>query len=80
MYYRLMQHFLAAMVGKTTDQQLTALKEGDDPLTTSYAPLYSTGTEAQDSDAQQGLEKTPVSDISSSIPRSVEKGESIKPS
>ena len=77
MYYRLLQHFLAAVVGKKTDQHLTALKGGDDPLTTSYPPLHSTGTEAQDSDAQQGLEETPVSDSSSSIPLSVENGESI---
>ena len=63
------------MVGKKTNQQLTVLKGEDDPLTTSYPPLHSTGTEAQDSDAQQGLEETPVSDSSSSVPP--DSGESI---
>ena len=66
----LMQHYLAAVVLETTNQQLTALKEGDDPLAT-------TGTEADDSDIQQGLEETRVSDSGSSIPLSVDNGESI---
>ena len=73
----LMQHYLAAVVLETTNQQLTALKEGDDPLTTSHPLLPSTGTEAEDSDTQQGLEETRVSDGSSSIPLSVDNGESI---
>ena len=77
MCYLLMQHLFAAVVLETTDQQLTAMKEGGDPLTTSHPPLPSAGAEAQDSDAQQGLEETPVSYSSSSIPQSVRNGESI---
>ena len=71
--YLLMLHLLAAVVLETTDQQLTAMNEGGNTLTTSHPPPLSTGMEAQDSDAQQGLEETPVSYSSS---QSVRNGKS----